>query len=67
MRTIKGPALLIAQLASDHPPFNSLPAIAKWAAGLGYKGLHSRVRTPAFSTFAGAPKARPTPTRSPGP
>ena len=39
MRTIKGPALLIAQLAADHPPFNSLPAIAKWAAGLGYKGL----------------------------
>ena len=38
MRTIKGPALLIAQLASDRPPFNSLPAIAKWAASLGYKG-----------------------------
>jgi hypothetical protein len=35
----QGPALLIAQLASDHSPFNSLPAIAKWAASLGYKGL----------------------------
>ena len=39
MRTIKGPALLIAQLASDRPPFNSLPGIARWAASLGYKGL----------------------------
>ena len=39
MQTIKGPALLIAQLADDRPPFNTLPAIAKWAAGLGYKGL----------------------------
>ena len=39
MRTIKGPALLIAQLANDRAPFNSLPGIAKWAAGLGYKGL----------------------------
>ncbi len=39
MRTIKGPALLIAQLAGDAPPFNSLPAIAAWASGLGYKGL----------------------------
>ncbi len=39
MRTMKGPALLIAQLADDKPPFNTLPAIAKWAAGLGYKGL----------------------------
>jgi len=36
---MKGPALLIAQLADDKPPFNTLPAIAKWAAGLGYKGL----------------------------
>jgi sugar phosphate isomerase/epimerase len=39
MRTIKGPALFIAQLADDKPPLNSLPAIAKWASGLGYKGL----------------------------
>jgi sugar phosphate isomerase/epimerase len=39
VRTIKGPALLIAQLASDRPPFNRLPEIAKWAASLGYKGL----------------------------
>ena len=39
MRTIKGPALLIAQLAGDMSPFNALPAIAGWAAGLGYKGL----------------------------
>jgi hypothetical protein len=38
-RTIKGPALLIAQLSSDRSPFNSLPGIAKWAASLGYKGL----------------------------
>jgi sugar phosphate isomerase/epimerase len=39
VRTIKGPALLIAQLASDRPPFNTLAGIAKWAAGLGYNGL----------------------------
>ena len=39
MRTIKGPALLIAQLASDRPPFNTLAGIAKWAARLGYFGL----------------------------
>jgi sugar phosphate isomerase/epimerase len=39
MQTIKGPALLIAQLADDKPPLNSLPTIAKWAADLGYRGL----------------------------
>ncbi len=37
--TIKGPALFLAQFAGDEAPYNSLPAIAEWAAGLGYKGV----------------------------
>ena len=37
--TMKGPAIFLAQFAGDTAPFNSLPAIAKWAAGLGYKGI----------------------------
>jgi sugar phosphate isomerase/epimerase len=36
---IKGPAIFLAQFASPEPPFNSLRSIAKWAAGLGYKGV----------------------------
>jgi len=39
MRTIKGPAIFLAQFAGDAPPFNGLKAIAGWAAGLGFKGL----------------------------
>ncbi len=39
MKTIKGPALFLAQFAGDTSPFNSLDAIGKWAAGLGYKGV----------------------------
>jgi sugar phosphate isomerase/epimerase len=39
MRTIKGPAIFLAQFAGDAPPFNSLGAIAGWAAGLGFKGV----------------------------
>lgn len=39
MRTIKGPAIFLAQFAGDSPPFNSLDAICGWAAGLGYKGV----------------------------
>lgn len=39
MRTIKGPGIFLAQFAGDAPPFNSLDAIADWAAALGYKGL----------------------------
>lgn len=36
---IKGPALFLAQFAGDAAPFNSLDAIARWAASLGYKGV----------------------------
>ena len=39
MKTIKGPAIFLAQFAGDSAPFNSLPAIADYMAGLGYKGL----------------------------
>lgn len=39
MTTIKGPALFLAQFAGDTAPFNSLDAITKWAAKLGYKGV----------------------------
>lgn len=39
MRTIKGPAIFLAQFAGDAAPFDSLDAIAGWAAGHGYKGV----------------------------
>jgi sugar phosphate isomerase/epimerase len=39
MRTIKGPAIFLAQFAGDAAPFDSLRAIAGWAAGHGYKGV----------------------------
>jgi sugar phosphate isomerase/epimerase len=39
MKTIKGPGIFLAQFAGDAAPFNSLQAIGKWAASLGYKGV----------------------------
>ncbi len=39
MRTLKGPALFLAQFASDEAPFNSMVNIAEWAGGLGFKGV----------------------------
>ncbi|WP_434621666.1 sugar phosphate isomerase/epimerase family protein [Azospirillum sp. B2RO_4] len=39
MKTIKGPAIFLAQFAGDAAPFNSLDSIARWAAGLGFKGV----------------------------
>ncbi|WP_375450312.1 sugar phosphate isomerase/epimerase family protein [uncultured Devosia sp.] len=39
MRTIKGPAIFLAQFAGDTAPFNSFDAICGWAANYGYKGV----------------------------
>jgi sugar phosphate isomerase/epimerase len=39
MKTIKGPALFLAQFAGDAAPFNSWDSITKWAADCGYKGV----------------------------
>ena len=39
MKTIKGPAIFLAQFAGDEAPFDTLDSIASWAAGLGYVGV----------------------------
>jgi sugar phosphate isomerase/epimerase len=36
---MKGPAIFLAQFAGDAPPFNTLDAVAGWAASLGYKAV----------------------------
>src|SRR6202050_4494735 len=39
MKTVKGPPISLAQFAGDQKPFNNLEDIARWAAGLGFKGI----------------------------
>ena len=39
MKTIKGPAIFLAQYTGNEAPFNSLNGIAEWASGLGFKGV----------------------------
>ena len=39
MKTIKGPALFLAQFAGDAAPFNSWKSITAWAADCGYDGV----------------------------
>jgi len=39
MRTIKGPAIFLAQFCGDEKPFNNLKDIGKWASSLGYKAV----------------------------
>jgi sugar phosphate isomerase/epimerase len=46
MRTLKGPALFLAQFTGDEAPFSSWAAITKWAADCGYVG----VQVPSFDS-----------------
>jgi sugar phosphate isomerase/epimerase len=39
MKTIKGPAIFLAQFMGDKPPFDSLETICRWMASLGYVGV----------------------------
>jgi sugar phosphate isomerase/epimerase len=39
MKTVKGPAIFLAQFMGDEAPFNSLANICEWVANLGYKGI----------------------------
>ena len=39
MKSIKGPAIFLAQFVGDEAPFNTFDSICGWAASLGYKGV----------------------------
>jgi sugar phosphate isomerase/epimerase len=39
MKTIKGPAIFLAQFAGDRAPYNTLEGMAGWAGGRGYVGI----------------------------
>ncbi|MEP2783465.1 MAG: sugar phosphate isomerase/epimerase [Pseudoruegeria sp.] len=39
MKTMKGPALFLAQFGGNEAPFNSWDSITKWAADCGYVGV----------------------------
>lgn len=39
MKTIKGPAIFLAQFLEDSAPFNNLKNISEWVSSLGYKAI----------------------------
>ncbi|WP_448213576.1 sugar phosphate isomerase/epimerase family protein [Colwellia sp. MEBiC06753] len=39
MNQIKGPAIFLAQFASNEPPFNDFRSICQWASEKGFKGV----------------------------
>lgn len=48
MKTLKGPAIFLAQFVGDAPPYNDLASIAEWAGGLGYQGVQIPTGTRLF-------------------
>mgnify|MGYP000901022940 CR=1 FL=1 len=53
-KNIKGPGIFLAQFVGDAAPFDSLPAIAGWAVGLGYRGIQVPSGEPRFMDLAKA-------------
>ena len=58
MKTLKGPAIFLAQFMADEAPFNGIEAMAKWAADLGFAGIQVPIGNPAFIDVARAAESR---------
>jgi sugar phosphate isomerase/epimerase len=54
MRTLRGPAIFLAQFLGPESRFKTLQEIAAWAAGLGYQGLQIPTQDPAIFDLARA-------------
>ena len=48
MKTLKGPAIFLAQFIDDSEPFDSIESMAKWAANLGFVGIQVPIGNPKF-------------------
>jgi len=48
VKTLKGPAIFLAQFMADDEPFNGIETIARWAADLGFVGIQLPIHNPAF-------------------
>lgn len=57
-KTLKGPALFLAQFIGDTPPFDRLDTLAGWAAGLGYSGVQVPTSAPDLFDLAEAARSQ---------
>ena len=58
MKTIRGPAIYLAQFVDDKPPFASLDTIAEWAASLGYVGIQLPSWDPRYFDLENAARSK---------
>ena len=58
MKTLKGPAIFLAQFMADEDPFDNIDSMAAWAAKLGFKGIQVPIGNPAFIDVAHAAESK---------
>jgi sugar phosphate isomerase/epimerase len=58
VKTLRGPAIFLVQFMGDDAPFNSIEAMARWAADLGFVGIQVPIGNPAFIDVAQAAESR---------
>ena len=58
MKTVKGPAIFLAQFIDDSEPFDAIESMAAWASNLGFVGMQVPVGNPAFIDVALAAESK---------
>jgi hypothetical protein len=55
MKTVKGPAIFLAQFVDQKAPFNTLDGMCKWAADLGVSVIPVQVEYPQWCSVLSVP------------
>lgn len=58
MKTLKGPAIFLAQFMADEDPFDNIESMAQWAHKLGFKGIQVPIGNPNFIDVAKAAESK---------
>lgn len=58
MKTLKGPAIFLAQFMADEDPFDNIESMAQWASRLGFKGIQVPIGNPNFIDVALAAQSK---------
>ena len=58
MKTLRGPAIFLAQFMADEEPFDNIESMASWASNLGFKGIQVPIGNPSFIDVATAAESK---------
>ena len=58
MKSMKGPAIFLAQFLRDEPPYDNLKNIGKWVSDLGYRGVQVPTWDPRVIDLAKAAESK---------